>query len=82
VRALTPHVGAYVELPDGERLGVRRARATDEAVPHGRLSASDDRLLLGAAGGALELLEVHPPGRRPMDAAAYLRGHAAEISSP
>jgi methionyl-tRNA formyltransferase len=27
VRALTPHVGAYLELPDGERLGVRRARA-------------------------------------------------------
>ena len=27
VRALSPHVGTYVELPDGERLGVRTARA-------------------------------------------------------
>ena len=29
VRALTPHVGAYLETADGERLGVRRARAVD-----------------------------------------------------
>jgi methionyl-tRNA formyltransferase len=27
VRALTPHIGAYLELEGGERLGVRRARA-------------------------------------------------------
>jgi hypothetical protein len=35
----------------------------------------DGRLLFGTASGALELLEVVPPGSRPMDAAAYLRGH-------
>src|SRR4029077_2955453 len=29
VRALTPHVGAYLETGEGERLGVRRARAVD-----------------------------------------------------
>ncbi len=37
VRALTPHVGAYLELEGGERLGVRAARAVDRAtaVPAG-----------------------------------------------
>ena len=31
-------------------------------------------LLLGTADGALELLEVQPPGKRPMPAADFLRG--------
>ena len=73
VRALTPHVGAFIEEP---RLGVRRARAAEEgSVPAGSLAAPDGRLLYGTADGALELLEVVPAGSRPMDAAAYLRGH-------
>jgi methionyl-tRNA formyltransferase len=72
VRALTPHVGTFIEEP---RLGVRRARAVGDSVPAGTLEAPDGRLLYGAADGALELLEVVPPGSRPMDAAAYLRGY-------
>jgi methionyl-tRNA formyltransferase len=77
VRALTPHLGAYVELDDGERLGVRRAALAPGAntVAPGSLAVDDSRLLYGAAQGALELLEVHPPGKRPMDAADWLRGH-------
>jgi methionyl-tRNA formyltransferase len=80
VRALTPHVGAYLDLPDGDRLGVRRAGvAAGAAVPAGELAASDGRLLFGTADGALELLEVQPAGGRAMDAGAYLRGHAAKL---
>jgi methionyl-tRNA formyltransferase len=76
VRALTPHIGAYVELADGERLGVRRARlaaGVDDVEP-GALAARDSALVFGAAQGALRLLEVHPPGRTPMAADAWLRG--------
>jgi methionyl-tRNA formyltransferase len=57
VRALHPHIGARLPLPDGTFLGVRRARVADD--------------------GSLELLEVQPPGGRPMPYADYLRGHAA-----
>jgi methionyl-tRNA formyltransferase len=76
VRALTPHVGTYVELPEAGRLGVLRATLapTDEIEP-GELQARDGRLLYGAASGALELLEVQPEGKRAMDAADWLRGH-------
>ena len=76
VRALHPHVGAYIELDGGERLGVRRARlaAGVDGVAPGELKAEDSRLLYGAAQGALELLELHPAGRRPMDAGDWLRG--------
>jgi methionyl-tRNA formyltransferase len=57
VRALHPHIGARLALPDGTFLGVHRARVGDD--------------------GALELLEVQPPGGRPMPYADYLRGHVA-----
>ncbi len=76
VRALHPHIGARVARGDGTLLGVLRARALDEGQPVGALSAGDGRLLYGTAEGALELIEVQPPGGRPMDAEAYLRGHA------
>jgi methionyl-tRNA formyltransferase len=72
VRALHPHIGA--RLPGG--LGVLTARVADAAVAPGALVAADGRLLYGATPGTLELLAVQPPGRRAMDAAAYLRGHA------
>jgi methionyl-tRNA formyltransferase len=77
VRALTPHLGAYVEADDGERLGVRRAALAPRIneIEPGTLAVRDSRLLFGAAQGALELLEVHPAGKRPMAAADWIRGH-------
>jgi len=74
VRALHPHIGARVALPDGTLLGVHRAALTDETSPLG-LNVREGRLLLGANPGTLELLVVQPAGGRAMDAAAYLRGH-------
>jgi len=82
VRALRPHIGAYIELPSDERLGVTRAAlATDEGPPAGQLAVHDGRLLYGAAGGALELCEVHPAGRRPMDADSWIRGYGARLGA-
>jgi methionyl-tRNA formyltransferase len=76
IRALTPHVGAYVELPSGERLGVLRAAlAPTDDLPPGELAARHGRLLYGANPGALELLEVQPAGKRAMAASDWLRGH-------
>jgi methionyl-tRNA formyltransferase len=76
VRALTPHIGAYVELEGDAKLGVTRAAlaAGIDDVPPGELTERDGRLLYGAVQGALELIEVQPPGKKPMEAAAWLRG--------
>jgi methionyl-tRNA formyltransferase len=77
VRALTPHVGAYLELEGGERLGVRRAAAVDASPGEGRVAAENGQLVVGCAEGALRLEVVQPPGGRPMPAGDYLRGHPA-----
>ena len=75
VRALNPHIGTHVELDDGERLGVRAAAAVADGPAKGRLEAVDGALLLGTGEGALRLEAVQPPGKRPMSAEDFLRGH-------
>jgi methionyl-tRNA formyltransferase len=81
VRALDPHIGARVALPDGALLGVQRATLADDgsaesAEPRALgLTVRDGRLLLLCASGVLELLEVQPAGGRAMEAPAFLRGH-------
>ena len=80
VRALRPHIGARLPLPDGTFLGVISARVDGEtlAPAGGRLRTDGERLLLDCNGGALELCEVRPPGGRPMAAADWLRGRPDE----
>jgi len=91
VRALHPHIGARVALADGTLLGVHRAALDPDApeadpggegnagAPHTAgapgLGAREGRLLLRCSPGVLELLVVQPPGGRPMEGSAYLRGH-------
>jgi len=72
VRALSPHIGAKVA-----GLGVWAATEAGEGPAAGELAVSDGRLLWGCGGGALELLEVQPPGKRRMAGADYARGLGA-----
>ncbi|HZB75798.1 MAG TPA: formyltransferase family protein [Solirubrobacteraceae bacterium] len=76
VRALRPHIGARLPLPDGTALGVVAARPAGPtlAPAGGHVRTDGERLLLDCRGGALELLEIQPPGKKPMPAAAWLRG--------
>jgi methionyl-tRNA formyltransferase len=75
VRALTPHIGTYLELSDGDRLGVRAVDALPDSLEIGKLVSRDAALLLGCGEGSLRLDVVQPPGGKPMSAADYLRGH-------
>jgi methionyl-tRNA formyltransferase len=80
VRALHPHIGARAELPGGELIGVHEATLAspadgDDDTPG--VIARDGRLLLICSDrSVLELCVVQPPGKRAMDAAAYIRGLA------
>ena len=75
VRALTPHIGAYLELTDGGNLAVPEARAETGASAVGELSFEDGVLRLGTADGTLVLMKIQPPGRRAMSPADFLRGN-------
>jgi methionyl-tRNA formyltransferase len=77
VRALAPHIGAGVVLPDGARLGVWEATARSQRhgdPAPGELSLAGPLPVLGCSPGTLELNRVQPAGRRAMAADAFLRG--------
>ena len=77
VRALTPHIGAYVSLDDESRLGLRDVVAVERGPAAGRFAAADgdEELLLGCGAGALRIAAVQPQGKRWMAAGDYLRGY-------
>jgi methionyl-tRNA formyltransferase len=75
IRALTPHIGAYVEMPHGERLKVLDAQVIfGSDLRPGELRLTGSRPALGCTAGALELTLVQPSGGRPMPGEDYLRG--------
>ncbi len=75
VRGLAPLPGAYFAAGFGkeaERIKVLRAEiAEGEGVPGVIL---DDCLKIACGSGAVRLLELQRPGKRPMPAAEFLRG--------
>jgi methionyl-tRNA formyltransferase len=77
IRALRPHIGSRLPLPDGTFLGVIEAVPDGPTrAPAGGLVRTDgDKLLLDCHGNALELTRIKPPGKGAMAAADWLRGH-------
>ena len=79
VRALAPHIGAFLVAGDG-RLGVWEAQSQPDSgggeLAPGELRAANGRIFLGSSHGTLELTRVQPPGKRAMSAEEFLRGHA------
>ncbi|MGE3064017.1 MAG: methionyl-tRNA formyltransferase [Hyphomicrobiaceae bacterium] len=75
VRGLSPHPGAWLELPGAsgpERIRVlRTALASGSGAPGVVL---DSNLTITCGEGALQLVEVQRAGRKPARAAEFLRG--------
>jgi methionyl-tRNA formyltransferase len=75
IRGLSPHPGAWFEIERGgkrERIRVLRSVAAKGAGPAGTLL--DDALTIACGKGAVRLTEVQRAGKKPMQAAAFLRG--------
>jgi methionyl-tRNA formyltransferase len=77
VRALSPGIGATCRI-GGEPFKIWSTRVWEQDAPPG-LSVVDGRLVAGCAEGALEVLELQPPGRGRMGADAFLRGWRGEL---
>jgi methionyl-tRNA formyltransferase len=78
-RGVTPEPGAHLEL-EGMRLKVLDCAPLRDhrSLASGTVTADGRRVLAGTADAPLELLEVQPAGKRPMRAADWWRGVAAE----
>lgn len=75
IHALTPHIGAMIELANGDPLRVEAAAVSADSVAPGVAEEHDGRLVIGASEGAIELLRVKPAGGKAMDVESYLRGN-------
>ena len=78
VRALAPHIGATCVI-DGQPFKVWVARPLERPAPAGLAVEEGARLVMGAAEGGLELLELQPPGKTRMPAATFLRGYRGAL---
>jgi methionyl-tRNA formyltransferase len=74
IRSVTPEPGAWTEFR-GERLKLAPVEPTGvEGLKPGELRAEKRQVLIGAAGTAVRLSDVQPPGRKPMPATDWARG--------
>jgi methionyl-tRNA formyltransferase len=81
-RGTTPEPGAFTEL-GGERLKVLVALVAHD-VPRlapGRVELRAGRVLVGTASAPIELVTVHPAGKRPMPAADWWRGRPGNATA-
>lgn len=78
IRGVTPEPGAFTTV-DGSRLKVLDAliaRDLPKLAP-GTFAMSGKRVVVGTATLPIELVTVHPAGRKAMDAASWWRGRAS-----
>ncbi|MES2092717.1 MAG: methionyl-tRNA formyltransferase [Actinomycetota bacterium] len=82
LRGVTPEPGAFT-LVDGVRVKVLEAAiARDEPrLAAGHLEARAGRVLVGTGSDPIELVSVHPAGKKPMRAEDWWRGRAANAGT-
>lgn len=75
IRGVTPEPGASTTF-DGARLKILRAAIARDVVPlePGEFGLAEKAVVVGTSTTPVELLTVHPAGRKAMDAAAWWRG--------
>lgn len=82
IRGVTPEPGAFFTL-DGARIKVLKAAVAHGAMTlnPGQLNSEENRVLIGTTDQPLELLQVHPAGRKAMGAADWWRGHSGSTQA-
>jgi methionyl-tRNA formyltransferase len=78
IRGLSPHIGVAAVIDD-LRFKLWRATARPDATVEG-LVRDEGRLLAGCTNGAIEIVELQPPGKGRMSAEAFLRGYRGPLA--
>jgi methionyl-tRNA formyltransferase len=75
IRGVTPEPGAFTTV-DGARLKVLEAAVARDVpgLAPGEFALAGKAVLVGTGSDPIELLAVHPAGRKAMDAASWWRG--------
>ena len=83
VRALSPHIDAYLALEGDGRLAVKATTLLDRpSWGPGQVVGDEGDLLLSCGDRTLRLDIVQPPGKKAMDAGSYLRGNGLPDLAP
>jgi methionyl-tRNA formyltransferase len=82
IRGLTPEPGSFTTA-DGARLKIIEAAIAHDALPlsPGEFGLQGRAVLVGTGSTPLELLSVHPAGRKAMDAGSWWRGRPARATA-
>jgi methionyl-tRNA formyltransferase len=75
IRGVTPEPGAFTTIDDA-RLKILDATIARDVprMPAGQFALVGRRVVVGTATDPIELVAVHPSGRKAMDAASWWRG--------
>lgn len=76
LRGFQPWPGAYTQFR-GKQLRIIAAAPGEgeQSLSPGELRAAGDRLLVGCAGGSLEIIQIQPEGKKAMAAGDFIRGY-------
>ena len=78
IRGLSPFPTAFALL-NGDKINVYKAKiSTNVFTDVGKILIKDEKLLVGCKEGAIELLEIQPPGKKRMQVSDFLKGNSVE----
>lgn len=82
IRGVTPEPGAFMILDDARLKILDAVIARDTPrIEAGRLELRGGRVLVGTGSDPLEIVTVHPAGKKPMNATDWWRGRTADAGT-
>jgi methionyl-tRNA formyltransferase len=82
IRGVTPEPGAFTILDDARLKILDAVIAREEPrIEAGRLELRGGRVLVGTGSDPLEIVTVHPAGKKPMNATDWWRGRTADAGT-
>ena len=83
IRGLSPHPGAWCEVPFGsgaERIRILKSRLAGGSGPAGAVLSADP-FVIACGSGAIQILEVQRAGRKPVAATEFMRGARLSVGA-